>query len=250
MKTKIIDTLRSAVQKLGVLAVGEELNQSEYRDCLVALNRVVDNYSTNGIFIGHTIDVDLPAPLDENNNRVWKREVTFGNGGDYDAFDPIEFVALAFRESGGTDYRLESMSENDFANISYKNITAIPKRAIFKKVDGGLSKLYFDAIPQDGLRLVGSAKVKYTGTNSKGEPFNANDEVEWDEGIEAMMVYRTALELAPDYGVKDVSLVASMLDDIEQKVLAQNSPQLTMEVEAGFSQPYGYGSNIRNRARY
>ena len=250
MKTKIIDTLRSAVQKLGVLAVGEELNQSEYRDCLIALNRVVDNYTTNGIFIGHTIDIDLPAPLDGNNDRVWKREISFGKGGDYESIYPIEFVSLYFREDSGTDYVLEEMSENEFANIAYKDIVSIPKRYLFKGVGDGLDKLYFDAIPQYGLRLQGSAKVKYTGTNSKGDPLNANDEVEWDSGIEAMIVYRTALELAPDYGVKDVSLVASMLDDIEQKILAQNSPQLTMEMESGFKNASGYLSSTRNRARY
>jgi len=256
METKIIDTVRSAVQKLGVLAVGEELPQAEFRDGLVALNRVVDSYNTSGIFIGHTLDInleapyinnrcDIPAPTDEA--RRWKNKVTFGKCGDY-TLSPVDMVSLYFRQSN-TDYPMRNMSENEYGGIAVKDVEAIPNAFLFKQDANGLKALYFDYIPQANLRLLGSIKVKYTGSNSQGKPFNAIDTVEWDEGIEAMLVYRLAIELAPDYGVKDISVVASMLDRAESDVFSANAPQYLMEVEGSYLERRGKGLRY-NRARY
>lgn len=243
MKTKITQTLRSAVQKLGVLAVGEELSDNEYRDCLVALNRVVDNYHTNGIFIGSTQDIVLSAPTGG-----WKGSVSFGKNCDYDEIRPTEFVSLAFRESGNTEYPLKEMSNNEYMEISVKNTVAIPSKFLYDFKRGDIGLLNFDCIPQDGLELVGLTKVRYTGTTSQGAPLNSSDEVDWDDGIEAMIVYRTAIELAPDYGVRDIGTIASLLDDIEGKVIRRNAPEYTMEVEDSMRSPY-VGERY-NRARY
>lgn len=256
METRVIDTIRSAVQKLGVLAVGEELPQAEFRDCLVALNRVVDNYSTDGIFIGHTADIALtepyiqnrciiPTPTDEST--AWKSIVTFGECGDF-TNNPIEFINLFFRETN-TDYPMREMSENEYGSIAVKNVSAIPSAYVHRSTGSGKSSLYFDYIPQSGLILMGTAKYKYTGTNSQGKPFTAIDTVNWDEGIEAMIVYRLAIELAPDYGISDISTIAGLLDDVESKIFAKNRPDLTMEVESSYSN--AKSRDLRyNRARY
>jgi hypothetical protein len=92
--------------------------------------------------------------------------------------------------------------------------------------------------------------VRYTGTNSSGDPFNAIDEVEWDYGIEAMLVYRLAIELAPDYGVRDVSILTGLLDDIENKIAQKNAVNYTMSVEGSYKSKKGNSSLRYNRARY
>ena len=252
----ITETIKGALLKLGVLAAGEELAGPEAQDSLMALNRVIDLFNTDGVSISHTTRTVLQAPYTVNRcdypdttdeTRVWKSYVSLGKCMDYNMIPPIGFDTLYFRESGGTDYPLKIFGADQWQNIAVKNVTGIPSHVYVSKGAGNSMILNFDMIPQDNLTLIGDFRMPYTGTDANNNKYVATDEIQWDFGVEPMLMYALAIELADEYQVKDISLIAAKLDSISQAVYKRNAPDLRMNVEGSYTRR---GSDRKNRARY
>jgi len=240
----ITETIRGALLKLGVLAAGEELGGAESKDSLMALNRVIDMFNTDDISIPHTISTtlqapyvnnrcDIPTPTDEE--RSWKSSISLGSCMDYNMVPPIGFDFLFFREPGGTDYPITILGASQWASLPVKNVVGIPTHVYVSKGAGNAMILNFDCIPQDNLSLMGDFRMPYTGSDANGNLYVATDSIQWDFGIEPMLMYALALELADDYQVKDVQLIAAKLDGIAQAVYKRNAPDLKMSVESSYN---------------
>lgn len=254
--TPISQTIRGALLKLGVLAAGEELPASEAKDALMALNRVIDVFNTDGISISHTVRTTLQAPYTVNRcdypsttdeTRAWKSYVSLGQCMDYNMVPPIGFDTLYFRESGGTDYPLKIFGADQWQNIAVKHTSGIPTHVYVSNGADNSMVLNFDLIPQSNLTLVGQFRMPYTGLDANNNKYVYTDEIQWDFGVEPMIMYALALELADDYKVKDIELIAAKLDAITQKVEKRNAPDLRMSVEGSYTKRR---TNTKNRARF
>lgn len=220
----ISKTIDAAMRKIGVLTAQDEASAADHQLGLETLNRIIDSYNTQDLII--TYMEDIPYAVDYS-VRSWGGSVTIGAGLEIDEVAPAQVEDL-FWTMGGSSYKSKEMSYNQWADIATKNNIAIPSRHFVQRMNDNAIKIYFDCIPQDGLTLHLLAKRPYTGVNGEGNDYIPTDDIKWNFGFEKMLMYRLAVELAPDFEVQASQTVISLATEAENNVMAHNFQPTTL----------------------
>lgn len=230
----ISKTIDSALRKIGVLTAQDEASPADHQLGLDTLNRIIDSYNTENLIVTYLQDVPLNEPT-----AGWTASITIGIGQQIDTSAPVQIEGLFWRE-GGTDYKSDVMAYNQWSDITTKSNIKIPRRHYIQRMDEDNIKIYFDAIPQNGLVLHSLAKMPYTGVNGVGKEYLPTDDINWTTGFEKMLMYRLAVELAPDFEVATSPIIASIAMDAETKLKAFNYQPITLDTDVSLSRSVLY----------
>jgi len=225
----ISKTINSALRKIGVLTAQDEASPSDSQLGLDTLNRIIDSYNTENLIVTYLQDVLIAQPTNG-----WTSTITIGTGQQIDTSAPVQIEGLYWRE-GGTDYKSEIMSPSQWQMILTKGNIKIPTRHYIQRADENYIKINFDSIPQAGLTLHLLAKMPYTGVNGVGKEYLPTDDINWTTGFEKMLMYRLAVELAPDFEVQVSQIVTSLAMDSEMKLKAYNYQPMTLESDVSLT---------------
>ena len=221
----ISKTIDSAMRKIGVLTAQDEASPADHQLGLETLNRIVDSYNTQDLIITHienlTYSVDYSV-------MAWGNSVSIGIGLQIDEVAPVQIEDL-FWTLGGSSYKSINMSYNQWGDIQTKNNVSIPRRHYIQRIDDNNIKIYFDSIPQDGLTLNLMAKKPYTGVNGDGNNYIPTDDINWNFGFEKMLMYRLAVELAPDFEVPLSQSIVGLAAEAEKNVMEHNYQPVTLD---------------------
>lgn len=231
----ISKTIDSALRKIGVLTAQDEASPADHQLGLDTLNRIIDSYNTESLIVTYLQDIPLSAPL-----TGWESTLEIGHSLVIDMVAPAHIEGL-FWTQGGTSYKSDIMSYNQWADITTKDNVKIPRRHYIQRMDNNSIKIYFDAIPQDGLVLHLQAKMPYTGVNGVGNKYLPTDDINWTFGFEKMLMYRLAIELAPDFEVTPSQIVIGIATESEAKVKAYNYQPLTLDSDVSLNRSVLYG---------
>jgi len=237
----ISKTIDSALRKIGVLTAQDEASPADHQLGLDTLNRIIDAYNTENLVITYLEDIPYSAPT-----AGWTNTLTFGIGQDIDEQAPVQIENL-FWAQGGTTYISEDMSSTQWADIITKGTVKIPTRHHIQRMNNNDIKIYFDAIPQDGLVLHLQAKRPYTGVNGEGNNYVPTDDINWTFGFEKMLMYRLAVELAPDFEVNVSDIVLSLAIESEAKLKAFNYQPMTLDSDISLSSSVLYSRRTSRR---
>lgn len=253
----ISKTISAALIELGVINPIDEATPQDHAYGLDTLNRIIDSYNTQNLLVTYLEDIELEAPYtlnecevtpEELTVRQWKASVTIGHCQEINMEAPMEILDL-FWSQDETDYKSTTMTYNQWASITTKSNTGIPRRHYIQKMDNNNIKIYFDYIPQEGLKLHIMAKRPYTGKNSVGNEYLPTDDINWNFGFEKMLMKRLAIELCPSYEVAPSQVLIAAAQEAEMHVKRNNSQPMTLESDVSLSRLVGRRRNHNNNTR-
>ena len=237
---KISTLITDALIELNVISPTDEPSPEDHSFALRTLNRIVKLYNTQNLFSAFTQNIRFLKPIDG-----WTSPISIGEGQQFPSRAPIHIGSAFFRQGGGADYKIEQMSNDQWASISFKNIKAIPTRFYIQKMDENRMKIYFDVTPMDSLELHLLCKLPI----NDGVDFLATDNIIFQDGVEKLLMNRLSLELCATYEINmnTIQVIAGKVQEAEKIVKTYNYEPLTMRSNRTLT---GKRRNTRNRARW
>ncbi len=111
------DIIKSAFRIAGVTVKGESPDSDEVQDALETLNDLINSLSNDSLFIY--------SRTTESFSLTGASSYTIGSGGDFDTVRPMNIVSAYVRQ-GTTDYPVDIITDEEYANISQKSINTRP----------------------------------------------------------------------------------------------------------------------------
>lgn len=194
--TTALDIITGAARLLGVVRKGEALDGDEAYDGLNALNDMLASWGAETL-------IGL-ARIRESFTLTGAASYTIGTGQDFDTANPIE-ISNAFVRSGGVDYPLEIISDEQYDNITVKDITGLPCYLCYTAsptADTGTIKLY--PAPAAGYELHLLSEKPMAALTLASDLFFPQV-----AGKRAAR-YNLAIEMAPEFQVEPSSAVVAI----------------------------------------
>ena len=141
-----LSIITSALQTLGVAAIGQTINPEDASVSLTALNDLVDSWTNQTLFSQTTIETIYAMPGNAPT-------LTIGPGLQININRPMQLEDGIFMRKGNQDYPIEVIARVTYENIKYKSMQAFVPDFIYYDTDvtGGL--LYFYPIMQGAGEL-------------------------------------------------------------------------------------------------
>jgi hypothetical protein len=224
--------IRRALQLLGAIDPGETPNASEMEDARLALNALLDSWSTERLNI-YTIGAAL-YPLVTTQAAYTIGSATGGSGGDLVAVRPIKIDrANAVLTDAATKLirlPLEIIDAKRWAEIRSRAATAsVPEL------------LYYDhAVPQATISVYPTPT--FTGTAPQLELFtwaaltafaDLVTAVYIAPGYDRALTYNLAIEIAPEFGREPSGAVIAVAREAKAAIRAMNAALYGVEPPAG-----------------
>lgn len=185
--------IKSAMRKAGVLVKSESPSADEANDGLEMLNDLLASLSNDSMVV--------PARVLESFPLTSAHDYTIGSGGDFDTTRPIKIIS-AYARSGGIDYQLDVVSDENYAQITTKTTSGTPEYLNFT-----------NAYPLATIRIhpASAGYTLYILSEKQLSSFTLNQEVDLPPGWRRMLVHNLAVELSPEYGQavpQEVAMIA------------------------------------------
>lgn len=185
--TTALDIITGAAKLIGVVFKSEALSADEASDGLVSLNDMVSSWSNNSLLIY--------ARTWESFNISAAASYTIGPSQTINTVRPIAIKA-AFIRSGGIDYNMRQITDEQYEDISLKSVTS-PFPEWFDYDNGypyGTLRFY----PQLGV----SAELHLLLEKPLTSFPTLTTQVDLPPGTNKALKYNLAIDMAPEYGVE------------------------------------------------
>ena len=198
--------IRKALQKIGVIAVGEPVPSDELADCRITLNILLKNLmgGSNPVFRG------LKTWMRERQSLTLDSKAKYTlapSGGDLNTDIPIKIVSVRLKDTDDNETVLTEMSAGEYEEIGKKNQTSTPTRWFYERhIAAGY--LYFDVIPSD---VTDVAELTYLRTTNDID--DASDSIEFSLEYYRPVINLLAIDLASEY---EMEVPASVLTATQQ----------------------------------
>lgn len=236
----ISETIDDALTKIGVKNPTDEADPKEHELGLRALNRIIDAYNIDNLYITHAKEITYPMPYNG-----WGASIEIGEGLEIDSVAPTKIQSLFWRQDG-TDYPSKEMQQNQWTSIGWKTASGIPARHYVQQMDNNNIKIYFDLVPLIDLEMVVIATMPYLSTDG----YLPTDDISWSYGFEKMLMYRLAVELSLDYEIEPSQLLLGLAEKAENSIKSRNYRPLTQNADTSLVGGRHANSSRNNRARY
>lgn len=181
------DLVKAAMRKIGVIAVGENPSAEELQDGLSALNSLLSSLSNENLLIYET-------PRESFQLVGGKQTYTMGPSGDFVTSRPTSISNILLKDQSGAEYPVRLLSLDEFESISLKSTqSTIPAYAYTETTYPNVSISLWPVPSEERTLIIDSSKplpLYQTG----------NATVSLPPGYEQMLIYRLAIDLAPEYG--------------------------------------------------
>lgn len=194
--TTALDLITGAGRLLGVVRKGEALDDDEATDGLSALNAMLSAWGSETLI--------ALARVRESFTLTGASSYTIGTGKTFDTTNPIN-ISNAFVRSGGVDYPLEIVSDEEYDNISVKDVTGL-----------SFYLCYTNSPTEEAgtIRLYPAPAAGYTLHLLSEKPFStltlASDIFFPQRAGERAARYNLAVEMAPEFGVEPSAAVVAI----------------------------------------
>ena len=218
--------IEQALRTIGVLASGEEARPAEMQDGLLALQQMLDGWSTQEVLV--------PAVSRETFPFVeGQREYTIGEGGDFDTQRPRSISVLTILQGGGTQVPCDQAPLAMWEHLRTKH-TSVGTPCYFyyqEHAQGDLGLLTFSSIPF-AIDSAVIASIKPLVPN-----MTLTEGMELPAEYEPAIRWNLAIDLAPEYG-KDVSaVIVKRAKDTLNDIKRMNHRPRHAKVDRGITAP-------------
>lgn len=226
------DQINRALRLLGVLAEGETPSASESSDALMALNQMLDSWSTERLSVYKTTTQAF----------TWTggyASRTLGPSGDFVGTRPILLDASTYYKVGDVSYPLMIINEQQYNNIILKTSTSNLPQVIYVNMDHPDVTLYLYPVPSQDI------DCKFVSVTPLDEPASLVTVLAFPPGYMRAFAYNLACEIAPEFGVEPPPQVKRTAATSKRNIKRINNPGDVM-VMPGALAGNRYSGNIWN----
>lgn len=217
-----LSMITRSMRLAGVIGKGESLDNDEAQDGLVALNSMLESWSTERLFCYHIVEDTLTFVANQ-------QTYTMGSGGDLNTTRPTKIVDLCTTRYGSVDTPLQLVDEIAWSNITVKGILSILPMYLYVDMQNPLVRLNFYPKPNTGGN---TASIK---SWKQMQQFSAlTDTVVLPPGYQRAIEYSLAAEYGPEFGVEVPPSVLAIGQKARANIKRINAPQPVMQSEAGY----------------
>ena len=236
MATTASDQINRALRLLGVLAEGETPSAETSQDALIALNQMIDSWSTERLSVYYTQDQVFNWPSGEI-----KR--TLGPTGDFVGNRPVMLDdATYYRSPGGVSYGVNFINQDQYNSIAVKTATSTLPQVIFVNETHPDIEMFIYPVPTQVLEW------HFISVQELTQPASLATQLEIPPGYLRAFTYNLAMEIAPEFGVEPSGQVQRIAMVSKRTLKRINNPDdvmtLPYEVLARRSRFNIYAGNI------
>lgn len=182
--TTVKKIVKKAFQKAGILTKTQDPAADELNDAVDALNDMMESWANDSMLCIARATENFPLTANIS-------AYTIGTGGAFNTVKPIDIIS-AFIRSGGIDYPVDVITDENYSDITFKTAGGIPD---WLKFDNSfpLATITLYPVPYGGLNL-------YLLTEKPLTAYGINDSVILPPGWNRALIYNLSIEIGPDYG--------------------------------------------------
>lgn len=180
------DLIYRALRLAGAVGTGDRVDANDAQDALLALNQMIDGWSTDNLMIYVTNETAFPL-------LPGVPSYTLGPTGDFVTERPTSIQYAFTRDANNIDRQLTQMTQQDFSTIVLKNIGNTFPWAMTSDNGFPNAQITLFPYPLQGLTL-------FLGLVQVLDQFaNLSDSVTMPPGYEEAIVFNLAECIAPEY---------------------------------------------------
>jgi hypothetical protein len=214
-----LDIIKRAMRIIGAIGQNETPSSSEASDGLLALNDMLDSWSTDRTYIYSILQENFPLVSGTVS-------YTMGVGGDFNTTRPTE-IDNVFVRLNDTDFALKSINSQDYNSITSKSN------------NGGIPEYYFynPSFPLATIQLWGSPSSDLTIYINSWQQLQQFADLTTDytlpSGYNRALAYGLAMEIAPEYGMTLTQEAIGIATLSQANIRNKNLPAPVMKTEVG-----------------
>ena len=224
------DQINRALRLLGILAEGETPSASMSQDALMALNQMIDSWSTESLATFATQDQVFTWPAGQVSR-------TIGPTGDFAGNRPISLLDSTYFRDAGTNvsFGVQLINQQQYNGIAVKTVTSTYPQVLW--INAGFPNDTVTAYPVASRDL----EWHFVSAAALTQPATLVTVLAFPPGYLRAFTYGLAMEFAPEFGVEPSPQVQRIAMTSKRDLKRINNPDDVM------SMPY---SLIAQRQRF
>lgn len=214
------DQINRALRLLGVLAEGETPSASTSNDALVALNQMLDSWSTERLAVYSTTDQAFTWPASTISR-------TLGPTGDFVGTRPIELDDSTYFIVNTISYQINIINQEQYDSIALKTARSTFPSVLFVNQSFPNIEMFIYPVPTTDLAF------HFISVAPLSEPALLTTELSFPPGYMRAFAYNLAMELAPEFGVEPSRQVQRIAMTSKRDLKRINNPMDVMSMPGG-----------------
>ena len=221
MATTAADQINGALRLIGMLAEGEVPSAATSQDALLALNQMIDSWSTERLAVFSTIDQIFNWPPST-------RVRTLGPTGDFVGERPIKLDdATYFRDaSTNVSYGIKLINNEQYNNIAVKTVTSTYPQLMWVNMTYPDVEIYIYPVPTKVLEF------HFVSVRPLTQPAALDTNLAFPPGYLRAFRFNLACELAAEFGVEPSPQVQRIAMASKRDLKRINNPDDLMAMPA------------------
>jgi hypothetical protein len=204
---------------LGILAEGETPSAAMSQDALIALNQMIDSWSTERLAVFCTQDQVFTWPAGEYIR-------TLGPSGNFIGLRPVMLDdATYFRDPGtNVSFGIKFINQQQYNGIAVKTVTSTYPQVCF--VNMGFPDITMSIYPRPTRDL----EWHFVSVQELTQPATLATELHFPPGYMRAFTYNLAMEFAPEFGVEPSPQVSRISMTSKRNLKRINNPDDVMSM--------------------
>jgi len=217
--TTALDQITGAMRLLGMLAEGEEPSAAAAQDGLLAMNQMLDSWSTERLAVFSTQDQMFTWPA----NTISR---TIGPTGDFVGNRPVLLDdSTYFRDpSNNISFGIKIINQQQYNGIAVKTVTSSYPQVIWLNMDMPNMSMYIYPVPTKALEW------HFISVTELVEPATLSTVLVVPPGYLRAFRYCLACEMAPEFGVEPSPTVSRIAMVSKRDIKRINNPDDIMSL--------------------
>ena len=224
------DMINRALRLLGVLAEGETPSAATSQDALMALNQMIESWSTERLAVFNTQDQIFLWPTGEITR-------TLGPSGDFVGLRPVLLDDATYYRDPGTNvsFGIKFINQQQYDGIAVKTVTSTYPQVCWVNME--YPNISMTIYPKPTKEL----EWHFISVQELDQPADLSTPLYFPPGYLRAFTYNLAMEFAPEFGVEPSDQVKRIAMTSKRDLKRINNPDDIM------SMPY---SLIATRQRF
>ena len=224
------ELIEGALRLIGVLAEGESPSADTSNDALVAMNQMIDSWSTERLATYSTQDQTFTWPASTISR-------TLGPSGDFVGNRPVLLDDSTYFRDASTNvsYGIKIINQQQYDGIAVKTVTSTYPQIIWLNMDYPDIEMFVYPVPTKALEW------HFISVTELAQPAALSTTLSFPPGYLRAFRYNLACELAPEFGVLPSPQVSRIAMTAKRDLKRINNPDDVM------SMPY---SIVASRQRF
>lgn len=225
------DQINRSLRLLGVLAEGETPSAETSQDALVALNQMLESWSTERLAVYSTLVQSFTWPAGQASR-------TIGPSGDLVGVRPVSILSSTYyTDAQGVSHTVALINEDQYNAIAVKTTSTGYPDSLFVNNTFPNAELKVYPVPDQDLTW------QFVCARELAQPALLNTELQFPPGYMRAFAYNLAMELAPEFGVEPSQQVQRIAMTSKRNLKRINNPGDVMSMPGPLVGNL-YGGNI------